>query len=82
MVEQTDLDVLNGARNVVAYSGKKSSLVEWTLSDEWTDRSRFEGSDQPRGLVNRAGLLVTCTEAAGEISAYTRDHVDAFAGGV
>ena len=66
MVEQTDLDVLNAARNVVAYSGKKSSLVEWTLSDEWTDRSRFSGNDQPRGVVRKSGFMITCTEASGE----------------
>lgn len=33
---ETDLDILNAARNSVAYGERTNSLVEWTLSPEWT----------------------------------------------
>lgn len=33
---ESDLDILNAARNSVAYGGRFNSLVEWTLSPEWT----------------------------------------------
>jgi hypothetical protein len=33
--DETDLSVLNAARNRVAYGGYVNSLVEWTLSPEW-----------------------------------------------
>lgn len=33
---ETDLDILNSARQKVAYGGSTNSLVKWTLSKEWT----------------------------------------------
>lgn len=67
MRTESDLDTLNHARNGVLYGGKKNPITEWTLSDEWTNVTRTSDK-QPRGLVNRAGLLVTCNQAQGEIS--------------
>lgn len=63
---EDDLAVLTEARNQVLYSGRKNSLVEWTLTDEWSDATRFEGS-QPRGVVKANGFIITCSKAFGEI---------------
>jgi hypothetical protein len=42
--DETDLSVLNAARNRVAYGGYVNSLVEWTLSPGWTEESaKFRG---------------------------------------
>jgi hypothetical protein len=64
-METDNLDI-SDARNRVLYDGYKNSLVEWTLSDEWTN---VEHQDKPipRGLVRKCGFLVTTNQAAGEI---------------
>lgn len=65
MLCETDLQVLNSARNKVSYDPSyKNSLVSWTLSDVWCtapDKTPI------RGLVNIRGLLKTCNETSGEI---------------
>jgi hypothetical protein len=66
MDNETDLDVLNAARNVVLYSGKKSALVEWTLSDAWTEVDRHD-KPIPRGLVRKCGFLIALNQVSGEI---------------
>jgi hypothetical protein len=35
-VVETDLQILNRARNRCAYAGNRNALVEWTMSDAWT----------------------------------------------
>ena len=40
---ESDLDILNQFRHRVVYGGLVSTLVEWTLSEEWeTVPTRFE----------------------------------------
>lgn len=47
----TDETDMRSARDAVLYSGKKNSLIEWTLSPEWTQPS--EDSGKHRGFVQR-----------------------------
>lgn len=63
----TDLQALNEARQKVSYGDYKNSLVEWTLSDEWTHVDR-EDTKQPRGMVKAFGLILTLNSCEGEIN--------------
>lgn len=67
-MEPTDLDTLNSARNAVTYGNRKNSLVEWTLSDEWTKPC---GNQLVRGEVWRDGdkWYGYCNNCEGEIDA-------------
>lgn len=62
----TDLQTLNEARNKVSYGEYRNSLVEWTLSDEWTQVDRHDKL-VPRGLVRKCGFLIALNSCSGEI---------------
>jgi len=64
----TDLDALNDARDQVLFEGKTNSLVEWTLTDEWTNVKRHD-KPIPRGLLRKCGFLFTLNSCKGEIDA-------------
>ena len=58
----SDLEILDSARRAHVYSGRKNSLVEWTLSDAWTDP---KSSTLARPFMKSADDAPT---ASGEIS--------------
>jgi len=47
----SDLDILNNARNGVLYGGVRNSLVEWTLSEEWTTPMKGRSQDPVSGVI-------------------------------
>lgn len=75
-----DTEDLQRARALWNARKSDSSLLGWTLSPEWTmvgPTERTQGTKYMRGSTRP--LYVN--ECHGEINAYTRDHVDAFACG-
>lgn len=64
----TDLEVLNHARGQVR-RGKSSSLVEWTLDKQWTNRHNFTGNRLRGSARTRDGYLaiMSGTLISGEI---------------
>lgn len=69
---KSDLEVLNSARHMVCYGGRKNSLVEWTLSNDWTASELYVGGEH-RGKVSTSdGVVPTSTsygvnQCSGEI---------------
>ncbi len=59
----SDLSVLNRARNALVYSDMKNSIVAWTLSPDWTTPSHGRG----RGSVSLEDIVVACNTCWGEI---------------
>jgi len=65
---ETDLDILNSARNRVANGKSENSLVAWTMSEEWTEatsRGKMGGCYVPRNRTRR----FYCNQTSGEFEA-------------
>ena len=71
MKQLTDLDILNAARHRVSYGGKRNSLVEWTLSDDWCRNPVLGASDTRRGHIRKWGADYHLNSTHGEFTTET-----------
>ena len=57
------------ARHRVLYDGYKNSLVEWTLTDEWTQPSWVQNETRGQVVTRKGDLITFGNDFQGEIDA-------------